>query len=186
MQQIADWLKTLGMSEYADRFTQNRIDLSVLPELTDQHLKDLGIALGDRLKMLRAIRELSSAAPTTPQPPPAQPKPQDTAERRQVTVMFSDLVGSTALSARMDPEDLREVYSVYLKCAPRPCPLRRLCRQVYGRRRAIYFGYPHAHEDDAQRRCGPGWNCRGGHGVQYAFRCKRVSALRPEWWWSAT
>jgi len=70
VRQIADWLEKLGMSvEYADRFAQNRIDLSVLPELTDQHLKDLGIALGDRLKMLRAIRELSNAAPTTPQPP---------------------------------------------------------------------------------------------------------------------
>ena len=103
MQQIADWLGKLGMSEYAQRFAENRIDLSVLPELTDQHLKDLGIALGDRLKMLRAIRELSDAAAPTPEPPPAQPKPQDTAERRQVTVMFSDRVGSTALSARMDP-----------------------------------------------------------------------------------
>jgi len=63
MKQIADWLKELGMSEYAQRFAENRIDLTVLPELTDQHLKDLGIALGDRLKMLRAIRELSNAAP---------------------------------------------------------------------------------------------------------------------------
>ena len=116
MQQIADWLEKLGMSEYAQRFAENRIDFSVLPDLTDQHLKDLGIALGDRLKMLRAIRELSNAAPTTPQPPPVQPKPQDSAERRQVTVMFSDLVGSTALSARMDPEDLREVISTYQRC----------------------------------------------------------------------
>ena len=69
MQQIADWLEQLGMSEYAQRFAENRIDFSVLPELTDQHLKDLGIALGDRLKILRAIREPSDAAPTTPQPP---------------------------------------------------------------------------------------------------------------------
>jgi SAM domain (Sterile alpha motif) len=58
MQQIADWLNQLGMSEYAQRFAENRIDFSVLPDLTDQHLKDLGIALGDRLKLLRAIREL--------------------------------------------------------------------------------------------------------------------------------
>jgi class 3 adenylate cyclase len=89
------------MSEYAQRFAENRIDLSVLPDLTDQHLKDLGIALGDRLKMLRAIRELSSAVVASPQPAFTEPKAQDTAERRQVTVMFSDLVGSTALSARM-------------------------------------------------------------------------------------
>src|ERR1700730_10106021 len=115
MQQIADWLEKLGMSEYAQSFAENRIDFSVLPELTDEHLKDLGIALGDRLKMLRAIRELTDAIPASPQHV-TEPKSQDTAERRQVTVMFSDLVVSTALSARMDPEDLREVISAYQKC----------------------------------------------------------------------
>src|ERR1700694_4702085 len=114
MQQIAEWLKTLGMSEHAKCFAENRIDFSVLPELTDQHLKDLGLPLGDRLKMLRAIRELSS--PVSPPPPQPEQRSQDTAERRQVTVMFSDLVGSTALSTRMDPEDLREVISAYQKC----------------------------------------------------------------------
>ena len=94
MQQIADWLEKLGMSEYAQRFAENRIDLSVLPDLTDQHLKDLGVALGDRLKMLRAIGELTGASPAAPQFPAAtKPAQQDTAERRQVTVMFSDLVG---------------------------------------------------------------------------------------------
>src|SRR5215813_9939288 len=114
MQQIADWLEKLGMSEYAQRFAENRIDFSVLRDLTDQHLKDLKLPLGDRLKMLRAIRELGS--PAVAQPVTAELKPQDTAERRQVTVMFSDLVGSTALSARMDPEDLREIISAYQKC----------------------------------------------------------------------
>jgi class 3 adenylate cyclase len=89
------------MSEYAERFAENRIDLSALPDLTDQHLKDLGIALEDRLKMLHAIRELGGTAPATPQPSVTQ----DTAERRQLTVMFYDLVGSTALSARLDPTD---------------------------------------------------------------------------------
>src|SRR5271170_7888328 len=112
MPPIADWLEKLGMSEYAQRFGENRIDFSVLPDLTDQHLKDLGLPLGDRLKVLRAIRELSVATPAPTQP---EQKLQDTAERRQVTVMFSDLVGSTALSARMDPEDLREVISAYQK-----------------------------------------------------------------------
>src|SRR6202162_5070936 len=112
MQQSADWLQKLGMSEYAERFAENRIDLSVLPDLTEQHLKDLGIALGDRLKMLRAIRELADP-PTAPPPAKMVLAPQDAAERRQLTVMFCDLVGSTALSARMDPEDLREVISAY-------------------------------------------------------------------------
>src|SRR5271169_4994803 len=107
MQQIADWLEKLGMSEYAERFAESDIDTSVLRDLTDQDLKELGVSLGHRRKMLRAIAELSGVAPTPPQPALAEPKPRDTAERRQVTVMFSDLVGSTALSARMDPEDLR-------------------------------------------------------------------------------
>ena len=140
------------MSEYAQRFAENRIDLSVLPELTDQHLKDLGIALGDRLKILRAIRELSNAAAPTPEPPPTQPKPQDTAERRQVTVMFSDLVGSTALSARMDPEDLREVISAYQKCVAEIVGRYGVFVAKYiGDGVLVYFGYPLAHEDDAER-----------------------------------
>jgi class 3 adenylate cyclase len=113
MQQISDWLEKLGMSEYAQHFAENRIDFSVLPDLTDQHLKDLGLPLGDRLKMLRSIREFCGLTSALPNPEPVS---HDSAERRQVTVMFSDLVGSTALSVRMDPEDLREVISVYQKC----------------------------------------------------------------------
>src|SRR6516162_10061355 len=116
MQHIVDWLKQLGVSEYAERLVESDIDTSVLSDLTDQDLKELGVSLGHRRKMLRAIAELASAAPTSPQPALAEPKTQDAAERRQVTVMFSDLVGSTALSGRMDPEDLREVISTYQKC----------------------------------------------------------------------
>jgi SAM domain (Sterile alpha motif)/Adenylate and Guanylate cyclase catalytic domain len=119
MQQIADWLKKLGMSEYAQRFAENRIDFSVLPDLTDQDLEKVGVVLGDRRKILRAIANLG-ATPATTARPIAAATPATTAEavaeRRQVTVMFSDLVGSTALSARMDPEDLREVISAYQKC----------------------------------------------------------------------
>src|SRR3984957_16046207 len=104
MQQIADWLKQLGMSEYAERFAESDIDTSVLRDLTDQDLKELGVSLGHRRKMLRAIGELSGAAAAMPQPATAtEPKPQETAERRQLTVMFCDLVGSTALSGRLDP-----------------------------------------------------------------------------------
>jgi class 3 adenylate cyclase len=117
MQQIADWLEKLGMSEYAARFAENDIDVSVLRHLTDQDLRELGISLGHRRKMLAAIIEITGTASAAAVPAPAtEPKPQDTAERRQVTVMFSDLVGSTALSARMDPEDLRELISSYQKC----------------------------------------------------------------------
>jgi hypothetical protein len=118
MQQIADWLKKLGMAEYAEGFAQNKIDISVLPDLTEQHLKDLGIALGDRLKLLRAIRELgnTSAVVTASSAPVAtEPTRRDDAERRQLTVMFTDLVGSTALSTKLDPEDMRLVIGTYHK-----------------------------------------------------------------------
>src|SRR5262245_27190062 len=114
MQQIADWLGTLGLSEYAQRFVENDIDFTILGDLTDQDLEKIGIAsLGHRRKLLRAIADLETiekkSAPAVAVAAPAAPLPLDIAERRQVTVMFSDLVGSTALSARMDPEDLREV-----------------------------------------------------------------------------
>ena len=158
MQQIADWLKKLGMSEYAERFAESDIDIDVLSELTDNDFDRLGVSLGHRRKMLRAIRELSASpiaasmerqasAPTVP-----EPAPKDTAERRQVTVMFSDLVGSTALSARMDPEDLREVISAYQKCVAET--VRRFdgfVAKYMGDGVLIYFGYPQAHEDDAER-----------------------------------
>jgi class 3 adenylate cyclase len=153
MQEIADWLKTLGMSEYAQRFAENGIDVSALRHLTDQDLKDIGVLLGHRRKMLAAIGELSGAAPAIPQPATGmEPKTQDTAERRQVTVMFSDLVGSTALSARMDPEDLREVISAYQKCVAETVRRFGLFVAKYmGDGVLVYFGYPQAHEDDAER-----------------------------------
>ena len=149
MQQVANWLEKLGMSEYAPRFAENRIDFSVLPDLTDQDLEKLGVFLGDRRKMLRAIAELSSAAKELSATAVAAPH---TAERRQVTVMFSDLVGSTALSARMDPEDLREVISVYQKCvADTVQRFGGFVAKYMGDGVLVYFGYPQAHEDDAER-----------------------------------
>ena len=154
MQEIADWLEKLGMSEYAERFAENDIDASVLPHLTDQSLKELGVSLGHRLKILAAIRELSGPTPAASEPAvaPAEPKPQDTAERRQVTVMFSDLVGSTALSARMDPEDLREVISAYQKCVAETVQrFGGFVAKYMGDGVLVYFGYPQAHEDDAER-----------------------------------
>jgi class 3 adenylate cyclase len=111
---VAEWLTSLGMAEYGDRFAENDIDITVLSELSDQHLKDLVVSLGHRLKMLRAIRELTGAASTKPQPAATAAAPsQDGAERRQLTVMFCDLVGSTELSSRLDPEDMREVILAY-------------------------------------------------------------------------
>jgi class 3 adenylate cyclase/tetratricopeptide (TPR) repeat protein len=157
MQQVTDWLEKLGMSEYAQRFADNRIDFSVLPDLTDQDLEKLGVLLGDRRKMLRAIANLEAPENSAPSvvvaAAPAATSPQlDSAERRQVTVMFSDLVGSTALSARMDPEDLREVISAYQKCVAET--VRRFdgfVAKYLGDGVLVYFGYPQAHEHDAER-----------------------------------
>jgi class 3 adenylate cyclase/predicted ATPase len=151
MQQIAEWLERLGMSEYARCFSENRIDFSVLRDLTDQDLKDLGVVLGDRRKMLRAIGELGAVSPAGPAIS-TDPLLLDAAERRQVTVMFSDLVGSTALSACMDPEDLREVISAYQKSVADT--VRRFggfVARYLGDGVLVYFGYPQAHEDDAER-----------------------------------
>jgi class 3 adenylate cyclase len=144
MQQIADWLEKLGMSEYAQRFAENGIGIAALRHLTDQDLKDIGVLLGHRRIMLAAIQELGS--------PAVAQKPQDAAERRQVTVMFSDLVGSTALSAGMDPEDLREIISAYQKCvADIVLRFGGFVAKYMGDGVLVYFGYPEAHEDDAER-----------------------------------
>ncbi len=158
MQQIADWLNQLGMSEYAQRFAENDIEIDLLNELTDQDLDRLGVSLGHRRRMLRAIRELSASpteAVTKPRasaPTASEPAPEDRAERRQVTVMFSDLVGSTALSARIDPEDLREVISAYQKCVAETVGrFGGFVAKYMGDGVLIYFGFPQAHEDDAEQ-----------------------------------
>jgi class 3 adenylate cyclase len=153
MQQIADWLEKLGMSEYAELFAENKINVAALRYLTDQDLKDIGIPLGHRRIMQAAIGELAGAAPAKHEPAARlELKPQETAERRQVTVMFCDLVGSTALSTRMDPEDLREIISAYQKYVAEI--IRRyggFVAKYLGDGVLVYFGYPLAHEDDAER-----------------------------------
>src|SRR6478672_13204504 len=150
MQQIADWLEKLGLGQYAQRFAENDIDFALLTKLTDADLKELGVSsLGHRKRLLEAIAERAAAALS---PTLAQPRTSDTAERRQVTVMFCDLVGSTALSGRMDPEDLREVISAYQKCVAET--VRRFggfVAKYLGDGVLVYFGYPQAHEDDAER-----------------------------------
>src|SRR4029077_741161 len=101
MQQVSDWLEKLGMSQYAQRFAENDISFAILPDLTDQDLKEIGVSLGHRRQLLRAIAELKggeTVAPKLTNENIAPVAPHETAERRQVTVMFSDLVGSTALS----------------------------------------------------------------------------------------
>jgi class 3 adenylate cyclase/predicted ATPase/ABC-type transport system involved in cytochrome c biogenesis ATPase subunit len=151
MQQIANWLKSLGLGEYAQRFAENRIDASVLRDLTDQDLEKIGIPLGHRKKMLRAIAGLGGAVLTTPQAVTG-PNRQDTAERRHLTVMLCDLVGSTALSARLDPEDMGAVMDSYhAACARITLTYDGFLAEFRGDGILAYFGYPIAHEDDAER-----------------------------------
>jgi len=151
---LGAWLRKLGLAQYEAMFRENAVDADVLHDLTENHLREMGLPLGARLKLLKAISALA---------PGAQPvslashiasagAPPDAAERRQVTVMFSDLVGSTALSARMDPEDLREVISAYQKCVAEA--VRRFdgfLAKYMGDGVLVYFGYPQAHEDAAER-----------------------------------
>src|SRR3984893_11753657 len=157
---IVVWLRSLGLGKYEAAFRENEIDETVLPSLTHETLKELGVtAVGHRLKLLNAIAALrtdasgkaSSVETASTSSAPSAP-PEDRAERRQVTVMFSDLVGSTALSARMDPEDLREVISAYQKCVTDTVGrFGGFVAKFMGDGVLIYFGYPQAHEDDAER-----------------------------------
>src|SRR5246500_5680515 len=157
---IVVWLRSLGLGKYEAIFRENDIDETVLPSLTHENLKELGVAsFGHRVKLLDAIAALrndasgktaSIDAATTSSGPSAHPE--DRAERRQVTVMFSDLIGSTALSARMDPEDLREVISAYQKCVAETVQrFGGFVAKYMGDGVLVYFGYPQAHEDDAER-----------------------------------
>ena len=148
---IDGWLRGIGLGQYAQTFRDNAIDADVLGDLTDEHLRELGLPLGARLKLLRAVAALSTGQ-TPGSPEIASPTPRTDAERRQVTVMFSDLVGSTSLSTRMDPEDLREVISAYQKCVAETVGrLGGFVAKYMGDGVLIYFGYPEAHEDDAER-----------------------------------
>jgi class 3 adenylate cyclase len=153
-QPIADWLAKIDLEQYAPAFANNDIDVSVLRHLTDADLEKIGVSLGHRRKMLAAISQLSDA-PQSPHEPAGRPEPkQDSAERRQLTVMFTDLVGSSALSTRLDPEDLRAVIGAYHKCvAETVARFNGFVAKYMGDGVLVYFGYPQAHEDDGCR-CG--------------------------------
>ena len=160
---ITHWLRGLGLEQYSTAFLANDIDAQVLSELTADDLIGLGVAsIGHRRKLLAAIATLRDAGSPASSAPVPSPEPArrgedaglgaSTAERRQLTVMFCDLVGSTALSRRLDPEDLRSLMQAYQE----------VCRQVVDRYEGhvaqylgdglmVYFGWPRAHEDDAQR-----------------------------------
>ncbi|MGA8293540.1 MAG: adenylate/guanylate cyclase domain-containing protein, partial [Rhodoplanes sp.] len=148
MKDISEWLASLGMGEYAKCFAENAIDLSVLRDLTEQDLKDLGVLLGHRRKMLRAIAELDPAS-LAPAEPATEP---NEAERRHLTVMFCDLVGSTALSARLDPEDMWRLIGSYHACISEVVArYQGTIARYMGDGVLCYFGYPHAQEDEAEQ-----------------------------------
>ena len=162
MQEIADWLEKLGMSEYAQRFAENRIDVSVLPDLTDQDLKELGVLLGDRRKILRAIAKLDAPSENvkpTPNPSstltvaaaPPVPIAQGSSERHLVTVMLCDLVDSTDIAAKLDAEAWRDLVHAYLNAAS--AAVMEMGGTVAKKLRhglVALFGYPAAQENDCE------------------------------------
>src|SRR6516225_9745206 len=149
MKGIAEWLASIGLSEYAQRFADNGIDLSVIRDLTEQDLKDLGVLLGHRRRILRAIAALDGVAPA-PTETATEPVARDEAERRHLTVMICDLVGSPALSARLDPEDMCAAVDAYhAACARVVLSYQGFLADFRGDGILAFFGYPRAHEDDA-------------------------------------
>jgi class 3 adenylate cyclase len=156
---VGGWLRGLGLDKYEGKFRDNNIDLDVLPQLTADDLKDIGVsAVGDRRRLLAAIAALGGATPPAdvpaPEPKHASPPkgPQVSAERRPITVLFCDLVGSTALASRLDAEDWRSLVNAYLDEASGAVTsvgghvLKRL-----GDGLMALFGYPEAQENDAER-----------------------------------
>ena len=187
MLQIADWLEKLGMSEYTQRFAENGVDLSVLPDLTDQDLRDLGVVLGHRRKILRAIAALddvpaaAASAPVTTSGAPAAPLPISPAaeaigERRYLTVMFCDLVGSTSISAGLDAEEWRDLVGAYLDAASAAVTeMGGHVAKKLGDGLMALFGYPVAQENDAERAA------RAALSIQRALgELNRKNAGKPE------
>jgi len=157
MRDVAQWLESLGLGKYAQVFAENDIGPDVLPQLSEEHLKELGVSLGDRLRVLNAVKALastpsqdltsgSSALSTS------SPAPSPEAERRQLTVMFCDLVGSTELSQLLDPEELQEVMRAFQdRCAGVVSRFGGFIARYMGDGLLVYFGFPQAHEREAER-----------------------------------
>jgi len=143
---VGTWLASLGLDQYTTLFREHEIEADVLAELTDQHLNDLGVPIGHRLRLLRAIGEL------TPRAAPAERRTPGTLERRQLTVLFCDLVGSTELTARLDPEDMADLIRAFQGAVA--AAVARFDGHItkwMGDAAMVYFGYPRAHEDSAER-----------------------------------
>src|ERR1700730_8571622 len=152
---ITDWLRGLGLEQYAPAFRDNEVDSEVLPQLTVNDLISIGlISVRHRRNLLAAIASLGApvAATTIPTAPVSDASAPTEAERRQLTVMFCDLVGSTPLSTRFDPEDLREIVGAYHRCvADTVARFAGFVAKYMGDGVLVYFGYPEAHEDDPER-----------------------------------
>ena len=155
---IADWLRGLGLEKYAPAFDENAINWDVLSELTTDDLKEIGVAaVGDRRRLLAAIAALGEGALPAAQAPVQSSAPAE-AERRQLTVMFCDLVGSTPLSTRIDPEELREEIRAYQNAVSAVVArYDGFVAKFMGDGVLAYFGYPRAHETTPSGRCGQGW-----------------------------
>ena len=157
MADIRQWLTSIGLDQYADAFEENDIDPDLLPELTDEFLKAVGVtSVGHRIKILKAVREEAPPTPDSPtantEEPASQPTSTSEAERRQLTVMFCDLADSTALAERFDPEDLGEIMRSYQhSCTSMVSRYEGYVARYMGDGILAYFGFPQAHEDDAER-----------------------------------
>src|SRR5271166_4146681 len=145
---VGSWLRSLGLGQYEAAFRDNAVEAEVLPDLTDGDLAQLGVLLGHRKRLLKAIVSLGAAEPAvTPTSPAPQPSSAESAERRPITVMFCDLVGSTSLAAKLDAEDWRNLVNAYLDQASAAVTglgghvLKRL-----GDGLMALFGYPSAQE----------------------------------------
>ena len=151
---VAEWLRDLGLEQYAPAFRENDIDEEILRRLTGEDLRELGVrSIGHRRRLLDAISALGAASADAAVTAASLDVPaQAEAERRQLTVMFCDLVGSTALSTRLDPEDLREIIAAYHHAVARIiAESDGFVSRYMGDGVLVYFGYPQAHEDDAER-----------------------------------
>ena len=157
MPSLREWLINVGLGQYEEALKSNGIDVDVLPDLTDADLKELGLSLGDRKRFLKAAAARSPCLDNVTSPPDASAPagdslPSSAAERRQLTVMFCDLVGSTALSARLDPEDMRDIIGAYHRAvAATVARFDGFVAKYMGDGVLVYFGYPKAHEDDPQQ-----------------------------------